>query len=181
MVETQEFALRTERHGRLPMLDAFATAGRTTGNQPTPLDAATGLFGEAAQPSLLVGATLTVPLGNRAAAGAAEAAAYDLSSAENAVVELEQRIAAEVAYQVALLEGAHERVEAADAGVRLASETLDATETLLAAGRAVTKDVLEARTALQRARVEAVRARTDWRIAYTELLRLQSSLTTELP
>ena len=180
-VATQDLALRAQRHGRLPLLDAFVSAGRTTGNEPTLEDAASGLFGDTAQPSYLVGATLTVPLGNRTAAGAAEAAAYDLSAAESAVIELEQRIAAGVAFQVALLEGAHERVDAADAAVRLASETLEATETLLAAGRAVTKDVLEARTALQRARVEAVRARTDWRVAHTELLRLQSNVRTELP
>ena len=180
-VETQAFTLRTQKHGRLPVLDAFVTAGRTTGNQPTIGDAASSLFGEVAQPEVIAGATLVVPLGNRTADGAADAAAYDLSAAESVVIELEQRIAAAVAFQVALLEGAHQQVEAADASVRLASETLDATTTLEAAGRAVTKDVLEARTALQRARVEAVRARTGWRVAHTELLRLQSNLTTDLP
>jgi outer membrane protein TolC len=180
-VETQALALGVQRHGRLPILDAFVTAARTTGTQPTIQDAAAGLFGDDALSEVIVGATLMVPLGNRTASGAAEAAAYDLLAAENAVVELEQRIAAAVAYQVALLEGAHERVEAADAATRLASETLAAMETLVAAGRAVTKDVLEARTALDRARGEAIRARTDWRLAYTELARLQSNLSVALP
>ncbi len=180
-VEMQSFALATARHARLPALDAVASAGRTTGNQVTLSDAVAGLAGEAGHPVVTLGAVLTVPLGNRTAAGAARAAAYDRTAAENTVYELEQRIRAQVAYQVARLDGARELVDAADAGVRLAEETLDATEALAEARRAIPKDLLEARTLLDRARIEAVRARTEWRLAHTELARLQAGLTEELP
>jgi outer membrane protein TolC len=178
---TETYAWKMAKHGRLPSLEAKASVGRTTGNQPTWRDAVQGLAGEDGQPSLTIGGVLTVPIGNRAADGAADATAYDRSAAANAVLELEQQIRAQVAYQVALLESAHERVAAADAGVRLAEETLAAMDALAAANRAIPKDVLEARTLLDRAKVEAVRSRTDWRVAHTELGRLQSDLGTVLP
>ena len=50
-------------------------------------------------------------------------------------------------------------------------------EALSEAGRTLLKDVLEARTELQRARAEAAKARTDIRLAQAFLLKLQGQLS----
>ena len=50
-------------------------------------------------------------------------------------------------------------------------------EAIADVGRALQKDVLEARNALESARVEAVKSRTDYQLAWVELRRLQGVLT----
>ena len=54
-------------------------------------------------------------------------------------------------------------------------------EALADVGRAIQKDVLEARTELDRSRADAAKARTDYRLAQVELLRLQGQLTEQTP
>jgi outer membrane protein TolC len=83
--------------------------------------------------------------------------------------------------QVRTLESARQRMDLADANVRLAIETLEAEEALFEEGRGLQKDVLEARTQVTRARAEAAKARTDHRLAQTLLLKLQGQLTEEAP
>ncbi|MBW1881513.1 MAG: TolC family protein, partial [Deltaproteobacteria bacterium] len=87
---------------------------------------------------------------------------------------------AQVEQQVRLLSQARRRVELVDINQRLAEETLSAEEALEQAGRSIQKDVLEARTEVHRARVEAAKARADYRLAQTELLRLQGQLDVAL-
>ena len=92
------------------------------------------------------------------------------------VRELERSIRSQVEQQVRALSTARRSVELADANHRLAEETLRAEEALAEVGRAIQKDVLEARTEVARTRAEAAKARTDYRLAQTELLRLQGQL-----
>jgi outer membrane protein TolC len=180
-IETQTLVRKAARHARLPTLQATASAGSTTGNQPRLGAAVSGVAGEPAQPNVSVGALFSVPLGNRAAVGLSRMAEYDLLSAESLTLETERFVRARVAFQLSRMAAAQERIPLADTNVRLAEQTVAAMDALVLANRAITRDVLDARTLLDRSRVEAVRARTEWRLAHTELLRLQARLTETLP
>lgn len=173
-LEAEQAALSTRlaRHGQLPSLTLDGTLGLTQitnkidGDQREPLPNQT----------FAAGATFTVPLGNRAARGE-----YAQTQADEALrrQELEQRrrqIAQETADQVRALRAAAEQVRLADLELELARQTLSAEEARQAAGRAVTKDVLEARTERFDAEIRLAKARVDAQLALIDLLRLQGRL-----
>lgn len=126
--------------------------------------------------SLSLSANLSMPLGNRAGRGESQRAAASAHSRALSVEELERSIASQTALQADKLASAREKVELADVNVRLAEATLIAEEAKAEAGRTIQKDALEARAGVQRAKADAAKARTDYRIAQTELLRLQGQL-----
>jgi outer membrane protein TolC len=179
-VEAAESALLAAKHERLPSLSATAAVG-VAALEGSAGDSFSNLWDESSLPYTTLSAELALPLRNRAARGGVESAAAQRSLAELEVAELERNVAAQVERQVAELESARRRVELADANVRLAEETLAAEEALARAGRSIQKDVLEARTAADRARAEAFKARTDYRTAVVELLRLQGQIGTTPP
>jgi len=161
---------------QLPSLSATGSAG--LGAQDTSAgDAVSGLFEEDAFPFVQVSGSFSMPILNRAARGEAKRLAVTEVQRRNAVVELEDSVRSQVAQQVRVLESSRRRVELADANVRLARETLAAEEALREAGRNIEKDVLEARTQVDRTLAEAAKSRTDYRLAQVELLRLQGLLT----
>jgi len=166
--------LADSRHAMWPSLTASVTGG-LQGFDDTSLGAAFTL-NETMFPSIGIAGTLRVPLGNRAAAGAAQRAAAEVQLLQDALAALEGQTRAAVEQQVRLLASAARRVELTDTNVRLARETLAAEEALHAVGRTLLKDVLEARTQVERAEAEAIRARTDFRAAEVELRRLQGRL-----
>ena len=171
---------RYARHALLPSLSVTASAGRGS-QQPDPSEAITGLFGPEAFPHIAIGGGLTVPLGNRSARGEAQRTTYAEEAVRLQVEELERGVRSEVEHQARQVTSAGRRVELADVQLRLAEETLAAEEALEEAGRAIQRDVLEARTRLFTARVEAAKARADYRQAQTELLRLQGQIDLALP
>jgi len=134
------------------------------------------LFSDQNFPNLSVGGVLSVPLGNHAARGERSRTLASMHSQEIALAEQERQIGAQVAQQVRVLNSAQQRVELTDINVRLAEETLTSEETLAEVGRAIQKDVLEARNSVESARAEAVKARTDYQLALIELKRLQGQL-----
>jgi outer membrane protein TolC len=163
------------KHGRLPSLAATASGG--VGAQATTLgDSLGGIVGPEAFPYVRLGGQLDVPIGNRSARANVGQAEATVRQREFDVAETERRIRSDVAIQVARLQTARRAVDLADLNVRLAEETLAAEEALAEAGRRIQKDVLDARLAVEQAAVEAVRARTSWRQAHVELLRLQGAL-----
>jgi len=180
---------RDSKHALLPSLSATLASGvgaqssllvdNTDGSvlsEASAGDALGGLFSEDSFPDVTASATLSVPLGNRAARGDVNRTAADVSSKQVSLAELERRVRADVSAQVAQLDTAQQRVALADANVRLARETLAAEEALAEIGRAIQKDVLEARAEVDRTRAEAVKARTDYRQALTELQKLLGAL-----
>lgn len=175
-LETAEIQRKNGAHGRLPDLSATLELGRTVQNAE---DAATAmdLFGTPSDPTLLVSGNLTVPLLNRSARGLSQQDQVLVAQRRSELEELERSIAAQVEQQVRTLQSARRRVELADANVALAEQTLAAEQALSDAGRSIQKDVLEARTEVDRTRAEAAKARTDYRVAQTELLRLQGQLS----
>jgi outer membrane protein TolC len=168
------------KHGKLPLLSATASAG-IGATDTTPGGAISGIFKEDAFPFVTLGGEFSVPLGNRALKGQEQQAGAALYRSELDLESLERTIRSQVEHQVLLLQQAGRTVELADVNVRLADETLAAEEALERAGRAIQKDVLEARTAVFRARAEAAKARADYRLAQTELLRLQGQIDLAVP
>ena len=175
------------RHGMLPNLSATVATGSTSqvrfadgvGEEDSgdvPSDALTDLFAEPL-PFMRVSGVLTVPLGNRAARTEREVAAFNVQIRRAELEEVKRSIESQVRSQVAVLTSARQRVDLADLNQRLAEETLSAEEALSEAGRTIQKDVLEARTEVSRTRAEAVKARTDYRMAYVELLKLQGQVS----
>lgn len=174
VLEASRVDWTTARHATLPSLSATVAGGYGTVE-----DRKSDLRGT--NSDLSISGTFSVPIGNRAARGEARRSLYDVHAQELEVSQLERSIRAQVEQQVRVLEGARTQVELSDVNLRLAEETLVAEEALFEAGRAILKDVLEARTELDRSRGEVVRARKDYRLAQVELLRLQGQLDADVP
>ncbi len=172
--------LSVARHTTLPSLTANVSASIDAQDSNFG-DTFAGLGTDFSTPTLAASGTLAVPIGNRAARGGRDDALAALYAQEIAQRKLEATVRADVAQQVLALNSAARRVELSDANNRLAEETLAAEEALAAAGRTIQRDVLEARQAAEAARVEAAKARTDYRLAQVELLRLQGQLTEGAP
>jgi outer membrane protein len=166
------------KHETLPSLTASATYG--LGDQRDEFGAAIGgLPGDVSDASWSLGATMVVPLMNRVAKGGRDQALASLHKAEVSLLELERTTASSVAAQVLTLNSALRKVSLADLQFQLAQETLAAEEALSEVGRIIQKDLLESRNAADSARVSAVKARIDYRLAMVALLRLQGQLTTK--
>ncbi len=189
-MDSAEFLQTTAKHGRLPSLSAQLEAG-VTGQSDLEIDTITGnstheasmseaignLTGNDSRPYVQVVGMFTVPLGNRAAKGEADRTGYAALRTRTALEELERSVTAQVEEQVRTLESAKQLVELADANFGLAEATLRSEEALSAAGLAIQKDILEARTEVARTKAEVMKARTDYRVAQVALLALQGQLT----
>lgn len=172
-VETAQFNLADARHAALPTLTASLDAG-LKGSDDRFADAFA--LNDTMFPTVGVEGNFSMPLGNRVATGRSRSAAVDVVEQRAALQELERQIRSQVEQQVRLMVSARQKVELADANLRFALETFSAEEALYDAGRSLLKDVLEARNEVDRARAEAAKARTDFRVAQAELLRLQGRL-----
>lgn len=169
---------KNARHATLPDLSVTASANSGGSENLIPPEGAPGDWQPEWAPTSNLSFTgnLSVPLGNRAAVGEAKRAAASARSRQLSVEELERSVASQTALQVDRLSSAREKMELADVNLRLAEATLAAEEAKAEAGRAIQKDVLEARTDVERKKADAAKARTDYRIAQSELLKLQGQL-----
>lgn len=169
-VQEAEITLAVARHAMLPTLTANANAGLRGGSALgwSPAYDFLGQF-----PQFGISGVFSVPLGNRAAKGESRRANAELEAAQLQLGERERDVRGQVARQVRVIQAAATRISLADANARLAEQTLDAEEARYEAGRVLLQEVLDARRELDRTRVEAAKARTDFRVAEVELLRLQ--------
>lgn len=172
-VDQAQLAVADARHATWPTLTATFEGGFNGGDGESWARAYKYLDGF---PTVSLGGTFAVPLGNRAATGALQKASVVVATAEANLAEQERQIAANVTEQVRVLVAAQSQVELAEVNVRLAEETLQAEEALQGVGRAILKDVLESRDAVEKARAELVRAKTGVRLAEVELKRLQGQV-----
>ena len=179
-LELARFELDNAKHALLPSLAATAAAGVAAQDTSTG-SAISGLTDADNQPFVSVSGRFTVPLGNRAARGTRDSTVAQVGQQERQLADLERSVRAQVEQQVRTLQSARRRTELADANARLAEQTLSAEEALASAGRNIQRDVLEARTALDRAKADAAKARTDYRLAQAQLLRLQGQLDRVAP
>lgn len=197
-LETARIQLANAKHGVLPSL--AATVGAGVGNQRcapgtegagelcvvgNAVDAIRGLALSsgpgAAQPYLTIGGVFTAPIGNRAARGDRDMAEALVMQRQREVEDLERQVAASVDEASRTLQSARQRMDLADANLRLAEQTLAAEEALAAVGRSIQKTVLEARAAVELAKADAAKSRTDYRLAQAKLLALQGQLSDEVP
>jgi outer membrane protein TolC len=94
------------------------------------------------------------------------------ASAEAATDALIQQVSA----AVRTLQGAGQRVELSDLTVELAQQTLAAEVALRDAGRGLEREVLQAQSTLIQMRLNALRARVNYRKALVELQGLRGEL-----
>jgi outer membrane protein TolC len=194
-LETAKIQLANAKHGILPSLEA--TLGAGVGNQRcapgsdgagqnlcvtgNAIDALTGLTADDNQPYLTIGGIFTAPLGNRVSRGDRDAAEAIVMQRQREMEDVDRQVAASVDQGVRTLQSARQRMDLADANLRLAEQTLAAEEALATVGRSIQKTVLEARAAVQAAKAEAAKSRTDYRLAQAQLLALQGQLSDEVP
>ncbi|HHO54122.1 MAG TPA: TolC family protein [Deltaproteobacteria bacterium] len=192
-LEQSKLDVDNARHGLLPSLSVTGSTGVASQRCPpgtgggldcpetSALGSLGGLLADDNQPFMTLSGQFSVPLGNRSARGERDRVEGLLWQREQELAALQRQISAQVEEQVRALKSANQRMELADANRRLAEETLAAEEALAAAGRTLQKDVLEARTEVDRARAEAAKARTDYRLAQALLLKLQGQLSEQRP
>ena len=178
-VETARLAAANARHATLPDLSANLT-GSLSGVAES-LGDTMGQISSASLPSFGISGQFSVPVGNRAARASAQRSLLDLELSKSQLVETRRNVSSQVLQQVRSLSSAQQQVALADINLRLSEETLEAEEALYDAGRALLKDVLEARNGVDQKRAEAAKARTDFRLAQVELMKLQGQLTVEVP
>jgi len=173
-VGATEDAMDNARHARLPELAATASYAMI-GYETDQAEAIAEMFsGEL--PEWIVGATLSMPLGNRADRGGLVSAKAAYAKSQIELRSLEQLTAQEVRSQVRTIVSSQLKVELAATNLRLAEETLAAERALREAGRGIQKDVLESMTTVQDARVGLETARADLQLAVIELERLEGAL-----
>lgn len=125
---------------------------------------------------LSVGASLTVPLGNRGDRAVLQSAEAQLLKAELDVTQLELALAVQVRAQLRSIESAREAVRLSELNVALAEQTLAVEQARLGEGRSLQKDVIQAVKDLDAARVEAENARAQYQIALLSLDRMKGAL-----
>lgn len=119
--------------------------------------------------NLFVGLRFEVLLGNHEAEVRHAIQQRSVARAHLAERQTLARIESEVRTTVARLAVSARLVAAADRTVELADQLLDGTRKRFRAGAATTFDVLRVSEELTRARIEAVRARADYRVSLTRL------------
>jgi outer membrane protein TolC len=113
-------------------------------------------------PVWMVGLTVSIPLGNRAARSNYQISKLDADQALLNVKGIEQNIVVQVDNAVGHVQTTLKSVEAARAATRLAQESLDAERKKLLAGTSTTFLVLQAQSVLATARSAEVRAFADY-------------------
>ncbi len=171
---TAEMAERHAHHSRLPQLNANASYG-LTGYEPSSSKSTSELM-SGDLPDWSVGATLSMPLLNRADRGNHMERQAQALRAKNDAQALERTIAQDVRTQVRTLVASHTQVRLARANLKLAEQTLSAERALREAGRAIQKDVLEAMRVHNDALVALEQALAGYQLALIELERLKGTL-----
>lgn len=173
--DARQLTVAGAKAGKMVGLSATVQAG-VAAQDVLPSSSAEGLLQEDNLPYLRVGADLFVPLGNRAARGEADRATSEAAAAASEADAIRLDLQRQVATELRNLEVAQSRVRSADDRVAALTEALQAEESALARGGSHPEIVLAQRRELTLARVEALRARTDWRTAEAALLALQGQL-----
>lgn len=190
--ETAELAVTDDR--RRAALDVVAAAGTAGfGGTLAATDATAGVNGAGLEPpyrtdpaydggiatslenlfgrnlNLFIGLRFEVPLGRHEAEVRHAIQQRSVSRARLAERQTLARIESEVRTTVARIAVNVQLVEAADRTVELSEQLLEGTRKRFRAGASTTFDVLRVSEQLTRARIEAARARADYRVSLTRL------------
>jgi outer membrane protein TolC len=118
-----------------------------------------------------VGAIMSLPIPNRAARGARNAAVLEKARELVALKQLEQQIVVDVDNSSGQIVTSRERIASTSEATQLAQESLDAGEQKLKAGTGTTFEVLDLQQKLAEAQAAELRARADYNKAISEYQR----------
>ena len=135
-----------------------------------------GRLGDGDFEATRVALVLGLPIRNRTAHADAAVARSAENQAEADLMRVRKLVRAEVLDAVAALETAGQRIEATRAGREAAEIQLAAERDRYSTGLSTNFLVLTRQNDLSRARLDEISARTDYRIARTELARATGSL-----
>lgn len=172
--EEAALRLRDARHARLPELGVNAGID-LSGYEPS-LSASLQEMTSADLRGWNVGASLSLPLLDRADRGSAAAAEADLVRITSEKESLSLTLELQARAQVRSIEDAQQRVSLAKLQLRLAEETFAAEQARFREGRTLQKDLIAASRDLDAARIEVERSLTDYQVAVVELERLKGGL-----
>ena len=162
----RNIGLRFEEHQKLPRLDLraslalngygddFGTSARRVGSRD--------------ETDWTVGAVLSIPIGNNAALGRANAARLEVAQSLVDLQRLEQDIIVRVDNARGAILTARQRIEATRESRRLAKESLAAGEKRLIAGTGTVFEVLELQKKLAEAETAALRSQSDYNKAVAQ-------------
>jgi outer membrane protein len=156
------------RHATLPNLSLVGQLG-WSGYEEGSISASLAELTSMQLPSHFVGVEFNAPLGNRASTGALHTQVAMLAMAQASAEASTDALVQQVAAAVRTLQSASQRVELSDRTVDLAQQTLAAEVALRDAGRGLEREVLQAQSSLIQMRLNALRARVDYRKALVEL------------
>ena len=123
------------------------------------------------QTAWTVGAIMSIPIPNREARGARNAAGLEAAKALMALQQLEQQVVVSVDNASGQIVTSRERIASTTEATRLARESLDAGEQKLRAGTGTTFEVLDLQQKLAEAEAAELRARADYNKAVSEYQR----------
>lgn len=163
------------KHSLLPQLTASATYGQN-GFEEADGGAAVAEAFSNKLPTWTLGATLTMPLLNRADRGSLASVEASAGQMRLDRVAWERALDQQVRAQVAQIDASKAQIGLREANLRLAEQTLAAQKALQDAGRVIQKDVLDAMREVENAKVLLLRARADYQVAILSLERLKGTL-----
>lgn len=131
-------------------------------------------------PQWLVGLAFSYPLGNRTARGSREATSVEALQLKMLLKRLEQEIVLRLDEAIKAIDTDGKRLEAADASVALAEETLAAEEKKLEAGRSTTFNVLRIQDDLLQSRLKRLDAVSGYNLTLLRFYREKGTLLEEL-
>jgi outer membrane protein TolC len=173
-VEIAEINRRVANWQRLPQLDLLGEYGLNGVD-----DSANGAFSEVRQNDYedsFLGAEFRYPLFNRRARGESLATKGELQRSEILRDQTELLLVTDVRAASRAIRTAQESIEASDAQVKAAAETLDVERRRLDVGGSTTFNVLQFQEDLAEAEVAQVRAYVDYQLGLIELERSRGKL-----
>jgi HAE1 family hydrophobic/amphiphilic exporter-1 len=168
-----------DRYGLAGTANAFGSGGSVPSALSGDLGNAFHTLGEGGYNAFRVGFVLGLPVGNREARGASEAAEHIQAQAQADVSRARKQIRVEVLDACAAVETATHRIEATRAAREAAEIQLDAERDRYLAGQSINFLVLTRQNDLSSARLDEISARTEYLTARTELARATGSLSQE--
>ncbi len=173
-IQNKHITVAVTKNDVLPRLDL--TASLSMIGMDDDFGTSTSRIGNRDRSAWSVGATFSIPLGNRENRGNYNAAKLSAAQALVKLQQLEQDIIVLVDNAAGAVVTARERTEANREARRLAKESLSAGEARLVAGTGTTFEVLELQKKLAEAETAELRARADYNKAVAKY-RLQTGTT----
>ena len=173
-LERQNIVLRYNYNQLFPELDLIGSYGFTGVGQE--FSTAFGGIRNGSDPNYSFGASVTIPLGNRAARGTYAASKEQKKGLLLTLKSLEQGILIQIDNAVKQVQNAYERVDATRQARAYAETALDAEQKKLESGKSTSYLVLQSQRDLTTSRSAEIRALADFNEALSLLYFLEGSI-----